>query len=142
VPGGHRGLEDFMRRRVKSDVLLLFAFAILSCLLLSVGNAGATDCEGTVTANKRAVEEDREFDRHIFVVEVTSDADCARVGYDLIVEERLSSGETRTKTVSKSKKASRGESKAQKVPYKVDKSTTMLSWKFEVTSCKVCGSPD
>jgi hypothetical protein len=111
--------------------------ASISALAPSAG--AATECKAEVRATVRPDQTSDEAITKVFAVEVDTQESCAKVYVDLVVTERLFTGEEITSTHRGSRKVSNHTS-TYKVNYRIARDSTLTAWKFNVHRCAVCGT--
>lgn len=127
-----------MRTRILTSILAV------AVLLLAGSAAVASECQATMTAKYVGPDQttsNAEFIDHVIAVEVQTKAECAKISYTLIVNERYPDGETRTKSKTYTQSFHSGESKVRKVKYRIHRKTQIDSHEIKVTDCQICGSP-
>ena len=76
----------------------------------------------------------------IFEVEISADAPCARVDFDLVTTERTASGEEITKKTPMWRKVNAGGAQTFEVRFKMARDSELADWKVSYRDCSVCGT--
>jgi len=105
----------------------------LLCLAAPVAVLGEDDC----TADVRATLEHEEQTRLQFSVEVSTSASCAKIEYDLIIEEQTSDGQAKRVRKIRYVKLNDG-SLTELVEHKLPPGHRMLSYEAKVEKCMPC----
>jgi len=123
------------RQRPLPAVLAVIAAMLVPAVLLA-----AVECRATVRGEYRGKETLGDIVEHTFLVDISSDADCGKVYFDLVITERLFNGEEITLTKRDWRKANRGGTVAYKVTHRTAKDSDLVRWEFKAARCVVCGS--
>jgi hypothetical protein len=99
----------------------------------------ATECTAEVRVTAKSDQTSDEAITKVWAVEVDTQESCAIVYVDAVVTERLFDGELITSTRRGSRKVSNHTS-THKVNYRIARDSTLVSSKFTVARCVVCGS--
>lgn len=126
-----------MRQR---DRRLRAVAAVLVAMLVPAVLHAAVECRGTVRGEYRGEETRGDVVEHTFLVDISSDADCGKVYFDLVITERLFNGEQITLTKREWRKVSRGVTTAYKVTHRTAKDSDLVRWEFKPSRCVVCGT--
>ena len=77
---------------------------------------------------------------HRFKVDVSADARCANVDYELVIVEETSGGEKETKTKSLRTRVRDRVVTSAMHEHKMSEKDSMTSWKIELRGCTPCGA--
>jgi len=113
--------------------------ALLAAIPMLAPSAQAAGCAAQVRANAKSDQITDEAIIKVWAVEVDTQEACAKVYVDAVVTERLFTGEVITSTRRGWRKVSNHTS-TYKVNYRIAKDSTLTDWKFNVSSCVVCGT--
>jgi hypothetical protein len=118
---------------------------VIGCVLLVVGVtalapsiSAATECGADVRARLTREETRDEVKETTFAVEIDTREACAKVYVDFTSTERLFNGEEVTTTRRGWRKVST--STTYGVSYRIAKDSDLVTWKFSVAKCVVCGT--
>jgi len=75
----------------------------------------------------------------IFSVEISADAPCARVDFELVTTERTSAGEEITKKTPMWRKVNAGGAQTFEVRFKMARDSELVDWKIDLRDCTTCG---
>jgi hypothetical protein len=112
-----------------SVVLILSLFAAPAVL-------PQADCDAYVNATLETSEQDN-VTRLQFDVEVSTTESCARIEYDLILNEQLPNGQTKKERISRLVKLNDG-SLDEVVRHEIASSTRLLDHEAKIVSCQKC----
>jgi hypothetical protein len=112
------------------------AFAI-SCLCLTVPAVAQEECEATVDAQLESTEEGSEVTEFQFRVDVRVDNDCAKVEYDLVIEELLPNGQTKKVRKPEFAKLNDGGFSAL-VEHRMSSDLELRDYRAKIVRCQVC----
>jgi hypothetical protein len=113
--------------------------ALLVAIPMLAPSARAAGCTAQVRATAKSDQITDEAIIKVWAVEVDTQESCAKVYVDAVVTERLFNGEVITSTRRGWRKVSNHTS-TYKVNYRIAKDSTLTDWKFNVSSCVVCGT--
>ena len=119
-------------------IALAFALAVAAPSAWSTAQA-ATECTASVRATAGVDQPSDEAVTKVFLVEVDTQAACAKVYVDAVVTERFFNGEVITSTRRGSRKVTNHVS-THKVNLRIAKDSTLVDAKFTVARCVVCGT--
>ena len=110
------------------------------CLVVPAGGSWADECQASLDSTLMKEEKDGEIVTYMFKVDVKSPARCADVKYVLKVVEAVTGEEDRTKEIPQQTRVTDGSPVSAKVDYKMPTKHRLVSWKFEVAGCQLCGA--
>jgi hypothetical protein len=116
------------------------ALALMTAMLAPSVSSAAVECRGTVRGEYRGKETRGDVVEHTFLADISSDAECGKVYFDLVVTERLFNGEEITLTRRDWRKTNRGVTSAYKISHRTAKDSDLVRWEFRVNTCVVCGT--
>jgi len=107
--------------------------------LLAPSARAATECKAEVRATAKSDQVSDRAITKVWAVEIDTQESCAIVYVDAVVTERLFDGEVITSTRRGSRKVANHTS-THKVNYQIALDSTLMSSKFTVARCVVCGT--
>lgn len=120
---------------------VLVAAGLAASLTASGGAASqsVSPCQADLRGSLRS---EQIFDNSkdaIFAVEISADAPCAEVDFDLVTTERTSKGEEVTKKTPVRRKVNTGGAQTFEVRYKMARDSDLADWKIALRECNTCG---
>jgi len=115
------------------------ALCVIVAFLLSPVAILADDCDAEVSARLEHTEKGMNRTKLQFRVEISSRSDCAKILYDLIIEEQLPNGQTkkiRKPTVQTLSDGSVSSVQRHEMPASHD----LVSYEAKIVSCQPCGA--
>ena len=117
--------------------LLGLAVLVILFLCLPANALAQEECDAQVEAEFESTHKGMEVTVFQFAVDVDVDNDCARVQYDLIIEELLPNGHTKKIRKPGFAKLNDG-SFAEVVQHRMSADFEMLGFEARIVSCEVC----
>ncbi len=117
--------------------LMVFAAVATLCLWLSPDARAQEDCSADVSADLKYTQEGTDVTMYEFQVEVSTSEDCARIHYDLVIDEQLPNGQTKKVRKPRMVKLNDG-SLSEVVEYRMSSELEMLGFEAKIVSCQRC----
>jgi hypothetical protein len=118
---------------------MLLGSAILGLLLApAVAFAQPNECTATFDGTLSRKEGKETGTHYTAKVDVSVEASCAVVNFDVVVVEEVTGGEQSEVRMPKQVKIRDSVATSLKVDYKLKKGRTIVSHRFEQTSCEIC----
>ena len=117
-------------------LLVVVALATL-CVMLSPDGRAQEGCEAYVEADLKYTHEGMEVDMYEFQVDVRTDEDCARIHFDLVIEELLPNGHTKKIRKPGFAKLNDG-SYSSVMKHRMSADFEMLGFEAKIVSCERC----
>ena len=117
----------------------LFAVLALATLCVVLSPEGRTQdgCEATANADLKYTQEGTDVDMYEFQVEVETGEDCAKITYDLIIDELLPNGQT--KKIRKVRYVQLNEgSLSEVIEHRMSADFELRDYEAKIVSCERC----